>query len=278
MKLICLLLVGLVSSAHGGGVNPKGQRSVDREGRAILRYVSPVHVVPTMANSPGRYGAYFKTRVVIYNPTEFSYRIQATLYGPKGEVESKYLQVEPNEYWNWENFLDQVFGYRGAGAVRFDSWLDPPGGSSDFEFSVYAAVYTDSTNGRYSTLVVDGEGAEDINIGTSATVDDGRRIVSPGLTSNADQRINIGLFNPSRSEITVFASVGDETGEVAEIIPLQVPGRSWAQKPVTAKFENGVIGWGCAQSYCNAYPWVVTVDNQSNDGVLTQPIVYSPPD
>jgi hypothetical protein len=103
-------------------------------------------------------------------------------------------------------------------------------------------------------------------------------IVNPGVTSNADQRINVGLFNPGRSEITVFVAVGDGTGEVAEIIQLEVSGRSWAQKAVSSRFENGVIGWGCAQSSCNVYPWVVTVNNQSNDGVLTQPIVYDPPD
>lgn len=231
-----------------------------------------------MANSPGRFGAYFKTKVVIYNPTAFSYRIYATLYGPKGKIETKTLNVEANQYWTWDNFLEQVFGYRGAGAVEFDSWFDPPGGSSDFEFSVYAEVYTESPNGRYSTIVVDGEGAEDINLGTSATIDDGTLIVNPGLTANADQRINVGVFNDSSSEKTFFAAVGDGEGTVVEIITLNVPGYGWAQKAVTSTIENGVIGWGCAQSYCSAYPWVVTVNNQSNDGQLAPPIVYTPPD
>ena len=249
-----------------------------RDAHRAFRNAYPIHVVPTMANSPGRFGAYFKTKVVIYNPTEFEYTIYATLYGPKGEVETRTIEMSPNRYWTWHNFLEQAFDYRGAGAVKFDSWFDPPGGSSDFDFSVYAEVYTESPNGRYSTVVTDGEGAEDINLGTSAIVDDGRFVVNAGVTSNANQRINVGVFNDEYSAKTYLVVVGDGQGNIAQTITLEVPGFGWAQKPVSARFENGVINWGCVQSYCDAYPWVVTVDNKSNDGSLAQPIVYDPPD
>ena len=219
-----------------------------------------------------------QTKVVIYNPTDFDYSIYITLYGPNGEVETKSLRVDPNTYYTYSNFLEQFFNYSGAGAVKFDSWFDPPGGSSDFDFSVYAEVYTESPNGRYSTVVVDGEGAEDINLGTSSIVDDGRIVANAGLTSNADQRINVGLFNDDYSANTYLVVVGDGAGNIVETVTMEVPGHSWAQKPITARFEDGVIAWGCVQAYCNAYPWVVTVNNKSNDGQLAQPIVYDPPD
>ena len=249
-----------------------------RDSYKAFRYTNPIHVVPTMANSPGRFGAFFKTKVVIYNPTDFDYSIYITLYGPNGEVETKSLRVDPNTYYTYSNFLEQFFNYSGAGAVKFDSWFDPPGGSSDFDFSVYAEVYTESPNGRYSTVVVDGEGAEDINLGTSSIVDDGRIVANAGLTSNADQRINVGLFNDDYSANTYLVVVGDGAGNIVETVTMEVPGHSWAQKPITARFEDGVIAWGCVQAYCNAYPWVVTVNNKSNDGQLAQPIVYDPPD
>ena len=247
-----------------------------RETRPIVRYPDHDQVVPTMANSPGRFGAFFKTRVVIYNPTTYSYSIYATLYGPKGKIETKIINANPNSHTTWDNFLEEVFGYRGTGAVMFDSWWEPPGGSLSYEFSVYTEVYTESPNGRYSTVVVDGTGATRISLGTSATVDRDTIIADPGVTSNADQRINVGVFNDSSDYKTFYAIVGDGNGNTVETITLRVPAKAWAQKPVTSRMENGIIGWGCAESSCSAYPWVVTVNNQSNDGSLAQPIVYRP--
>ncbi len=103
-----------------------------------------------------------------------------------------------------------------------------------------------------------------------------RRTANPGVTSNADQRINVGVFNDSSDYKTFYAIVGDGNGNTVETITLRVPAKAWAQKPVTSRMENGIIGWGCAESSCSAYPWVVTVNNQSNDGSLAQPIVYRP--
>ncbi|MDE2667503.1 MAG: hypothetical protein OXI69_15290 [Acidobacteriota bacterium] len=278
MKLIGLILVVLVSSLHGEELDSKDLNiPVDRDGRSIFRYAFPIHVVPTMANSPGRFGAYFKTRVVIYNPTDFQYTIYATLYGKNGEIDTRSIEMDSDFFWVWDNFLEQVFGYRGTGAVEFDAWFDPPGGSSDFDFTVQAEVYTDSPNGRYSTLVVNGEGAEDFRLGTSTVLEDGQIAINPGLSSTSDQRVNVGIFNDDRSRKTFVAFVVNQ-GEIVQTIEFDVPGKGWSQKAVTAKFETGAIGWGCLQEYCSGYPWVVTVNNKSNDGVLIQPMTYDPPE
>ena len=228
-----------------------------------------------MANSPGRFGAYFKTKVVILNPTDFSYSIHATLYNSKGLVSTIVIEMGSKEYKTWYNFLDEVFGYRGAGAVEFDSWFDPPGGSSDFGFSVYAEVYTDSPNGRFSTVVVDGEGAEDIRIGYGRALEGGV-FINAGITSNSEQRVNVGLFNDSFSEKNFFARVFDAEGNLLETIDFEVPVNGWTQRGVSARFENGYITWRCLEETCSAYPWVVTVNNRSNDGQLAQPVVYVP--
>lgn len=270
MAALVLLTCAWVPARSETPTNP-------RDTHRAFRYASPIHVVPTMANSPGRFGAYFKTKVVIYNPTEFEYSIYATLYGPKGEIETRSIEMTPNWYSTWDNFLEEVFDYRGAGAVEFDSWFDPPGGSSDFDFSVYAEVYTESPNGRYSTVVVDGEGAEDIDLGSSRARDGGLT-VNPGMTSDDSQRINVGVFNDSFFAKTFTVVIGDHEGNLVETIFIEVPAHGWAQKPVTARFRNGSIVWGCADTHCSAYPWAVSVNNKSNDGQLAQPIIYDPPD
>lgn len=275
MKLACLILVtALVSFLHGAEAEVEPQHSKkpgDREERAACCASAHV-VVPTMANSPGRFGAYFKTRVVIYNPTELSYSIYATLYGPNGEVDTQILRMSPKIYSVWDNFLEQVFGYNGAGAVIFDSWFDPPGGSSDFDFIVRAEVYTDSPNGRYSTLVTDGQGSDSVNLKPSAVHP---ADVIAGVTSNADQRINVGVFNRSSRDTTIRVAVGDGNGNTVEEISLVAPGSSWVQKPVSARVEDGFVQFSCTD--CSlVYPWVVTVDNRSNDGVLIQPTTYVP--
>ena len=43
-------------------------------------------VIPTAANNPGRFGAHYKTRVVIFNPTKRDYTITARLYDGTGLV------------------------------------------------------------------------------------------------------------------------------------------------------------------------------------------------
>ena len=249
----------------------------DRDQRKLVfRTPYPIWTVPAMANSPGRFGAHFKTRVVIYNPTLFSYLISAKLYGPNGAVAVRSIAIEREQYLVWDNFLEDVFNYRGAGAVEFDSWFDPPGGSDDHEYSITAEVYTDSPNGRYSTVVIDGDGSDAVFFGSRAIP--GLVVVNPGITVNEMQRVNVGLFNEWPGTSTILAHVGDADGNIVQTIEFNVPAYSWAQKSINARVENGFVSWTCETSTCAAYLWAVTVDNQSNDGRFLPPIHYTPHD
>ena len=249
----------------------------DRDQRKLVfRTPYPIWTVPAMANSPGRFGAHFKTRVVIYNPTLFSYLISAKLYGPNGAVAVRSIAIEREQYLVWDNFLEDVFNYRGAGAVEFDSWFDPPGGSDDHEYSITAEVYTDSPNGRYSTVVIDGDGSDAVFFCRRAIP--GLVVVNPGITVNEMQRVNVGLFNEWPDTSTILAHVGDAGGNIVQTIEFNVPAYSWAQKSISARVENGFVSWTCETSACAAYLWAVTVDNQSNDGRFLPPIHYTPPD
>ena len=69
------------------------------------------------------------------------------LYGPSGLVAQRNRLMEVNNYWAWNNFLEEVFNYQGAGAVEF---------SGNAPFTVSAEVYTTSPNGTYTTVVHNG--------------------------------------------------------------------------------------------------------------------------
>ena len=105
-----------------------------------------------MANNPGQGGAFFKTKLSILNVTDFNYSVVITFFSKTGKSPQQSFQLKAREMRTWDNFLE-AFGYQGAGAVEFDSWFDPPGGSDDFEFILSSETYTDSPNGRYRTLV-----------------------------------------------------------------------------------------------------------------------------
>ena len=53
-------------------------------------------------------------------------------------------------YYVWDNFLEDVFDYRGGGGI----WLRAP--EEEDRFYLTAEVYTDSPNGRFSTTIVNG--------------------------------------------------------------------------------------------------------------------------
>ena len=103
-------------------------------------------VIPTMANSPGRHGAYFRTKVILWN-FDSDLDLTIRLYGPSGLVAQRNRLMEVNNYWAWNNFLEEVFNYQGAGAVEF---------SGNAPFTVSAEVYTTSPNGTYTTVVHNG--------------------------------------------------------------------------------------------------------------------------
>ena len=208
-------------------------------------------VIPTMANSPGRQGAYYRTKVILWN-FDSDLDLTMRLYGPNGFVAQRNLSIDVDIFWNWSNFLEQVFDYRGAGAVEF---------SGNAPFTVSAEVYTTSSEGKYTTVVHNGpaplmpysSGASSVGV---VTVD--------GAT-----RTNAGVFNNSNRSQTVTARVYyTGSNDPDQTITFSLPPKGWAQKSVSARGERGHILWRIPQE---AYLWVVSVDNRSNDGTLSVP-------
>ena len=212
-------------------------------------------VIPVAANSPGRFGAHFKTRVVIFNPTSRDYRITARLYDGRGLAGTQEISMDARQYSVWDNFLEEIFDYRGSGGI----WLtaaDP-----DDRFYVTAEVYTDSPNGRFSTTVVNGiyplpsEGYESN--------------YNEGINVSASRRTNIGVLNWELAPSSIEARVYDGDGTLAQTIRFNLAEEAWQQKSISAQVDNGFVVWDVNGDSAEHYFYAVEVDNRSNDGTLS---------
>ena len=207
-------------------------------------------VIPTMANSPGKGGAYYRTNVTLANLTS-PLDLTVRLYGPDGFVEQRTLSIKRNIYNWWPNFLDDFFGYRGTGAVEF---------SGNAPFTVSAEVYTRSLEGTYTTVV---------HNGPDPPMPYSSKAWSIGVvTVNNSTRTNAGVFNDSDQSQTVIATIVYPSTDEEQRLTFSLPPKGWAQKTITAKGERGYILWTIPQQ---AYLWAVSVDNGSNDGTLSFP-------
>ena len=255
-----------------------GQIGFSELKQQALSFASANQFIPTMANNPGQGGAFFKTKLSILNVTDFNYSVVITFFSKTGKSPQQSFQLKAREMRTWDNFLE-AFGYQGAGAVEFDSWFDPPGGSDDFEFILSSETYTDSPNGRYKTVVWSGE-----NIGTTFPA------YSPGVSVGPEQRTNLGCYNSSSAQ-TVIAELHSASGRTheatnlapggsdrfrsgaldicvidsvaAKSYPIFLVDQGWNQIPLPDPVVDGYVHW-IPQSSCSC--WAVVVDNRSNDG------------
>ncbi|MFN8005997.1 MAG: hypothetical protein U0V70_02985 [Terriglobia bacterium] len=177
MKLICSILVFLSCLAYAEAADLSAPK-------APLSGASTQITVPTMANTPGALGGIFKTKVVVFNPTAISFPIQVSLYGLTGLVDQKTVDMAAGQIRDYENFLEEVFDYTGAGAVNFDS-LSLSGGNAHLVFLVNSEVYIDGPNGRFKTVVMNGIPLDPVTPGVSA--------YSTGITSDSANQVNIAV-------------------------------------------------------------------------------------
>ena len=211
-------------------------------------------VIPTTANVPGRFGGIFKTNLTLANLSEEDIEVTARLYGTRGLVKEESISLEAVTYYSWNNFLGSLFEYRGAGAVEF---------TAEEPFQVASVeVFIDTSSGRNTTVVLNQPTPPLLYTGSA---------ISFGVSVNDDKRTNIGVFNSSSQRQTVTARVhsGERGADPVQVIRFNLPARGYSQKSVSARVENGFISWSIPQ---DAYLYVVSVDNSSNDGTLTFPI------
>jgi|RhiMetdeSRZDD1v2_1073273.scaffolds.fasta_scaffold19928_4 hypothetical protein len=218
--------------------------------RQAFSFASNFAVVPSMANVPGLFGAVWKTKVELFNPTASDYSIQAALYDKTGKVDEKTITITAGQLRSYQNFLSDVFGFGGAGAVKFDS------GSDQNQFVLNAEVYTDTANGRYITpvpgLVFDASNSVSYSLGVSV---------------DSNNRTNIGAFNDSSSPNTVAAEVYDSSGTLVTTLTLNLAPNAWNQIAVPSNVSGGFIEF---TPTLPAFCYAVVVNNTSNDGDFVQ--------
>lgn len=220
-----------------------------------------------MANNPGLFGAFFKTKVSILNVSPYVYEIEATLFDLNGEVRKVSLAIGQRQSLSFDNFLEQVFGYQGAGAVKLASL---PAGGTNHQFLVSAEVYTDSLSGRYKTIVQPG--------GDLDAISSNRGAFSPGISVDATSRTNIGCYNDgfqALSPQTVLVDLFTGFGTLLKTYTLNLPEKGWSQIGISDTVSGGYIQWR-PQSQSSCYCYAVVVDNNSNDGTFIPALSYIP--
>lgn len=223
-------------------------------GDGLTSLTSRRWVIPTTANVPGRFGGIFKTNLTLANLSQEDIEVRARLYGTQGLAKEETISLGADTYSSWNNFLDSLFGYRGAGAVEF---------TAEKPFQIASVeVFIDTSSGRNTTVVLN-QPTPPLRYTGSA--------ISLGVNVNDDKRTNIGVFNSSSRSQTVTARVhsGERGADPVQVIRFNLPGKGYSQKSVSASVENGFISWSIPRE---AYLYVVSVDNNSNDGTLTFPI------
>jgi len=211
-------------------------------------------VVPTSANVGGQQGTFFKTRLAILNVTQQSYTIQAILYSGGGQVAIANIPMSPGGLVNYENVLQELFGFVGAGALVFDSF------GSGREFFITSEVYNEKAGcGRFYTVVTGGPILEP----SLAELDN----VSLGVFVDSANRTNVGIFNDSNTESTVVYELFNASGVRLAQVSRTVGGKTWNQFGLTeASVTGGYIKWKVTGG--PVFLWAVVVDNASGDGTF----------
>ena len=212
-------------------------------------------LLPAVANAPGLHGAFFRTRIKLFNPTDHAYSINVLVMDPAGGQALKSLHVAGHEYYRWDDFLGQFLEFSGGGALLFQSASRAP---SD-KFTLSCEVYTES-GGRHSISV------PTIELGAASRSDSPTSSwCNVGVTINSSQRMNLGCVNLNAASVSVVAYLYSNAGSLLKSVILSLPGFSWKQVALEADVDNGNIVWSAPSG---TRPYIVSIDNLSNDGTL----------
>lgn len=233
------------------------------------------YVFPSSANVQG-VGAYFRTRMVLTNPTGSEMMVLATLSTPGGFSAEKSIALDSFQTRVYENFLAEVFEYTGGGGVNLVE-QGASTGNLGRPFLAVAEVYADTATGRYSTPVT-GLSPDDMVV--RPAVEAGFSMVT-GLRTNAANRANFGCSNADSVAVTVRAEIYTSNtptiGSPAAVEEFSLPAGGWGQKAVPVQDELIRVlytvssGGGEFGVYC----YGVNVNNASNDGTSI-PASYVP--
>jgi hypothetical protein len=259
------LLSGLLLTASPVSAGDAAPRPAALVGRS--------YVFPSSANAQGQFGAYFKTKLTLYNPNADAITVRAVLSTPTGPSSTVNIALSANSFTRWENFLDEKFGYTGGAGINLAE------STATKSFVAVAEVYTESDAGRYTTPVT-GLLADD------AVVTLGNPVASPisvvaGLRVDAANRANFGCSSASadpvriRADFYAFRSFvrTATTSATLDLVP-----RGWAQAAVPVEGEDIIVTFWIVSGTPGAgvYCYGVNVNNASNDGTSVPARTWAP--
>jgi hypothetical protein len=213
-----------------------------------------------MVNAGGLYGASFGTYVAIMNPTSHAITVHTTLHDSAGITYGATIALGAGEMKAYDNFLDSVFSFSGAGAVRFESGAAVGGGNDDL-FILNAEVYT-SGAARYGTTLP----SFDVPASDATSW-------APGVVIGPSMRANIGCVDESGAANTITATLFDGSGNEVKTVSLALPANAWGQASLDARVDGGYVRFtptGAASCYA------VVVNNGTNDGRFVPAVEYAP--
>ncbi len=259
-----ILLLGLLAAA-GAAPAQDARRPAGLVGRG--------YVFPSSANAAGQFGAYFKTKLTLYNPNAETVTIRAFLSTPQGATETASVTLSANAYTRWDNFLDEKFGYTGGAGINL---AESTGTKS---FVAVAEVFTQSDAGRYSTPLTG-------LLPDDAVVPLGNPVASPisvaaGLRVDAANRANFGCSSASADTVRVradFYAFRNFVRIATTSASLDLAPRGWAQQAVPVEGDDVIaIFWLVSGSPgAGVFCYGVNVNNASNDGTSIPARTWTP--
>jgi len=210
-----------------------------------------------MVNTQGQFGAFFKTRAAIMNPTAAAITVKVALYDGAGSVHEGSIDLAAGQIRSYENFLDTVLAYSGAGTVKLQTL-----GGADQQFVVNSEVWTQGPGGRYGTSV-----PAVAFTGSSAPS------YSAGIWVDSSARTNVACFNDSASANKILADVFDPSGTRLGTVTLDLAAKAWGQGSVSNSVSGGYVVFHPAGP---ASCYAVVVNNTSNDGHFIAAAEYLP--
>lgn len=233
-----------------------------------LAAASPVQYFPSAANTPGLYGAFYKTRMFI-RENNGGIILVLTAATPGGLLTTT-LTVA-NDYYS-DNVLDDLFHYTGGAAISVSV---APGSSGTFVMR--AEVYSTGPFGEMTTplpiLTLDSAVTSPLPA-TIPTLN-----VAVGLNSGANSRINIGCSNFSSDSAAVVVAVWGDDGSNDQRT-LSLASGEWSQfeldtQPAATHRTAYFYGQGTAPA-APIFCYAVKVSNSSNDGTLIPAVPNTP--
>lgn len=187
-------------------------------------------VIPAAGSLPGNFGTFYKSDVTIANYRSIPQVVRAR-WLPIGQTavstDDEFITVPANSFVNYNDFVGEVLGKSGLGAIEFVARDE--GGSLDLDaqIDVYSRIWTPQPNTTLGTVSQNFDSVGFFHTQGSTPVH------AIGLKQNAQFRTNVGIVNLDLFEARTFTvSINGTNGQTQ--FQITVPSYSMIQQGIPA--------------------------------------------